>query len=71
MNKLHLIIAVVTSLGLTALLYWLTLEEPKDPCAGTGDLSAAAIADEGLDQDNLVDRAMIERRDCKPVEPNE
>lgn len=53
-------------IGLVALLYWLTLYEPEDPCAGQqGDVSAAVLADEAGDQDALVNRAIIMRGRCQ------
>lgn len=69
MKALALVVAAASGLLIAAALYWLTLSPlpPTDPCERQSDLSAAAMANEGLDQDTLVDRAMIERRRCKPA----
>jgi len=59
--------AVFTVVAIVAALYWLTLapEPPQqESCANTLDLSAAAIATEGQDQQNLVDSAMLARGKC-------
>lgn len=62
-----LILAFV--LGLVALLYWLTLDEPEDPCADPQtDISAAVLGDETADQDALVNRAIIVRGACDKTE---
>ena len=56
---------LVFVLGLIALLYWLTLEDPVDPCADPQtDISAAVLGDESGDQDALVNRAIIMRGAC-------
>ncbi|MCB1842494.1 MAG: hypothetical protein KDI09_05985 [Halioglobus sp.] len=58
-------------LGLVALLYWLTLYEPEDPCKDLQqDVGGAILADEAGDQDALVNRAIILRGRCKQ-EPDE
>lgn len=67
MRGVHWALAAATVALLIAAAYWLTLApaENSDPCARQADISAAAIADEGIDQQTLVDRAMIERRECE------
>lgn len=50
---------------LVAVLYWLTLYEPEDPCATQqGDVGAAVLAEDAGDQDALVNRAIIRRGRC-------
>lgn len=56
----------VTLVVLVAALYWLTLDEPEDPCANPqGDISGAVLADEHGDQDALVNRAIIMKSRCE------
>ena len=51
---------------LVSALYWLTLDEPEDPCANPQeDISAAVLADEDGDQDALVNRAIIMKGNCE------
>ena len=45
-------------------LYWLTAEDPADPCDPQLDISAAILADENGDQDGLANRAIIMRGAC-------
>jgi len=52
------------AVGLVALLYWLTLYQPDDPCADQADIGAAVLADEPGDQEALVNRAIIESGEC-------
>ena len=53
--------------GMIALLYWLTLVEPEDPCADPqADVSGAVLADDPDSQDALVNRAIIMRGACDP-----
>ena len=60
-------IAFAFVVALVGLLYWLTLEEPADPCASPQtDISAAVLAGESGDQEGLVNRAIIVRGDCEP-----
>ena len=58
-NALLKIIGFATALLLIAVLAWLTVWE-EDPCAdGQTDVSAAVLAEEGGDQEALVNRAII------------
>jgi hypothetical protein len=51
---------------LIAVLAWLTLTPPDDPCVTPRvDIGAAVLADEPTDQDALVNRAIIMRGDCE------
>ncbi|MCB1679864.1 MAG: hypothetical protein KDI16_14360 [Halioglobus sp.] len=55
-----------------ALLAWLTLSDDPDPCAQQrSDVGAAVLADEGGDQDALVNRAIILRGKCEKPEKRE
>ena len=55
------------AVGMIALLYWLTLVEPEDPCANPqSDISGAVLADDPGSQDALVNRAIIMRGACDP-----
>lgn len=64
MKRAHLLSAIIAVVVVTLSAYWLTQDSYVDPCTTTQDLAAAAIAEEGLDQETLVDNALIERRDC-------
>lgn len=58
--------AFVFVVGLVALLYWLTLYEPEDPCEDLQqDVGGAILADDPGDQEALVNRAIILRGKCK------
>ena len=58
-------------IGAVVLLYRLTLYEAEDPCAGVRqDVGGAILADEGGDQDALVNRAIILRGKCRQAEPS-
>jgi len=51
---------------LIAVLAWLTLTPPDDPCvAPRVDIGGAVLADQPTDQDALVNRAIIMRADCQ------
>jgi hypothetical protein len=69
MKRAHLISAAITITVTVLSAYWLTRDHYEDPCTTTQDLTAAVIADEGLDQGSLVDNALIQRRDCNISEP--
>ena len=69
MKRAHLISAAITITVTVISAYWLTRDNYEDPCTTTQDLTAAVIADEGLDQGSLVDNALIQRRDCNISEP--
>ncbi|MEL0192302.1 MAG: hypothetical protein VW865_08460 [Halieaceae bacterium] len=69
MKRAHLISAAITITVTVISAYWLTRDHYEDPCTTTQDLTAAVIADEGLDQGSLVDNALIQRRDCNISEP--
>ena len=69
MKRAHLISAAITITVTVISDYWLTRDHYEDPCTTTQDLTAAVIADEGLDQGSLVDNALIQRRDCNISEP--
>ena len=64
MKRAHLLSAIIAVVVATLSAYWLTQDSYVDPCTTTQDLAAAVIAEEGLDQETLVDNALIERRDC-------
>jgi hypothetical protein len=66
-------VAFISALSLIAALAWLTLEDPADdPCEGSQrDVGAAVLADEGGDQDALINRAIIVRGKCAKHEPDE
>ena len=66
MKRAHLLSAIIAVVVATLSAYWLTQDSYVDPCTTTQDLAAAAIAEEGLDQETLVDNALIERRNCSP-----
>lgn len=56
----------VSVIVLAAALYWLTLDEPTDPCADPQiDISGAVLADQVGDQDALVNRAIIMKGRCE------
>ena len=58
--------------GMIALLYWLTLVEPEDPCdSAQADVSGAVLADDPDSQDALVNRAIIMRGACDPKNSKE
>lgn len=63
-------VAFVSVLVIVAALALLT--EDEDPsCAATGrDVGAAVLADDGGDQDALVNRAIIVRGKCEQDEKN-
>jgi hypothetical protein len=64
-NKLLQVATFVFAVFLIAVLAWVTLYEPEDPCAQTRtDVGAAVLADQPGDQDALVNRAIIVRGDC-------
>lgn len=69
MKRAHLISAAITITVTVLSAYWLTRDHYEDPCTPTQDLTAAVIADEGVDQGSLVDNALIQRRDCNISEP--
>ena len=69
MKRAHLISAAITITVTVISAYWLTRDHYEDPCTTTQDLTAAVIADEGVDQGSLVDNALIQRRDCNISEP--
>ncbi|MGB0379103.1 MAG: hypothetical protein ACPGD3_01990 [Luminiphilus sp.] len=69
MKRAHLISAAITITVTVLSAYWLTRDHYEDPCTTTQDLTAAVIADEGVDQGSLVDNALIQRRDCNISEP--
>ena len=69
MKRAHLISAAITITVTVLSAYWLTRDHYEDPCTTTQDLTAAVIADEGLDPGSLVDNALIQRRDCNSSEP--
>ena len=69
MKRAHLISAAITITVAVLSAYWLTRDHYEDPCITTQDLTAAVIADEGLDQGSLVDNALIQRRDCNISKP--
>ena len=69
MKRAHLISAAITITVTVLSAYWLTRDHYEDPCTTTQDLTAAVIADEGLDQGSLVDNVLIQRRDCNISEP--
>ena len=69
MKRAHLISAAITITVTVISAYWLTRDHYEDPCTTTQDLTAAVIADEGLDQGSLVDNALIQQRDCNISEP--
>ncbi len=56
--------------GAVALLYRLTLYTPEDPCENMQqDVGGAILADDGGDQDALVNRAIILRGKCRDAGP--
>jgi hypothetical protein len=64
-NKLLQAATFVFVVFLIAVLAWVTLYEPEDPCDQTrSDVGAAVLADQPGDQDALVNRAIIMRGDC-------
>ncbi len=64
-NTLLKVLSFVTVLLLVGVLAFLTLWE-EDPCAGDqADISAAVLAEEGGDQDALVNRAIIKKGVCE------
>ena len=68
-NKLLQAATFIFVVFLVAVLAWVTLYEPEDPCAQTGtDVGAAVLADQPGDQDALVNRAIIVRGDCEQPE---
>lgn len=64
MKRLHFIAVMITLVLAGVSAYWLTQSDYEGPCATTQDITAAAMSEDGSDQDALVDHAMIERRDC-------
>ncbi|MDP4652110.1 MAG: hypothetical protein NWQ24_05465 [Haliea sp.] len=61
------LLSLVTVLLIIAVLAWLTMTPPPDPCAELQqDIGAAVLADEAGDQDALVNRAILRRGDCEP-----
>ena len=69
MKRAHLFSAIIAVVVAALSAYWLTQDQYTGPCITTQDLTAAVIADEGLDQGSLVDNALIQRRDCNISEP--
>lgn len=64
-NKLLQAATFVFVVFLIAVMAWVTLYEPEDPCDQTrSDVGAAVLADQPGDQDALVNRAIIMRGDC-------
>ena len=54
---------------MVAVLAWLTLDEPEDPCANPqADIGAAVLAEDAGDQEALVNRAIIMRGNCEEKE---
>lgn len=51
---------------MVAVLAWVTLDEPEDPCTDSqADIGAAVLADEPGDQEALVNRAIIVKGNCE------
>jgi len=65
-KRLHFVAVMITLALAGVSAYWLTRSGYEGPCATTQDITAAAMAEDGSDQDVLVDHAMIERRNCAP-----
>jgi len=62
------LVTTVTCVLVTYALYQATSGEAPDTCQQ--QLSAAAIADAGPDQEALVDNALLLRRQCDQVDPD-
>ena len=72
MKTLMMVITFACAMLLVATLYQITLAPEADPCSDQAGISAAAIADEGRDQENLVDRALLNQAGCAaPTEPED
>lgn len=67
-KNLLMLVTIACTLLMLATLYRITLAPEVDPCSDQIGMSAAAIADEGQDQENLVDRALLNKGRCKPVD---
>lgn len=62
----------VFAIFLIAVLSWVTLYEPQDPCEQTRtDVGAAVLADQPGDQEALVNRAIIVRGECDTPPPKD
>ncbi len=57
------LVAATTGVLVAYVLYQLTLQPDPDAC--NQYLPAAAIADEGQDQENLVDHALLRQPGCE------
>ena len=68
-TQLLQVVAFIFVVFMVAVLAWLTLSEPEDPCANPqADIGAAVLADEAGDQEALVNRAIIMRGNCEDKE---